>query len=113
MQSCFTLHVFHKLFYSLKEKTEKDKTNREDFRDKHARKEEKREEGDRDKERDKRREKKEEKMSAKEDRHYRVSSFRWRLGLRICRVFCLGGALHTNGESERRFRLFEREGTDR
>lgn len=55
--------------------TEKEKTPKDEFREKHSRKEEKREDSDRERERerDKRREKKEEKLNTKDDRQYRVS----------------------------------------
>lgn len=59
---------------SSKERSDKEKASRDDFRDKYVKKEEKRDESDRDRDREKRRERKDEKSSSmKEDRHYRVS----------------------------------------
>lgn len=60
--------------YRSKDRLEKEKTPKDDFKEKHTRKEEKRDELERDRERDreKRRERKEEKLAAKDEKLYRV-----------------------------------------
>lgn len=89
-------------FFRKDRQNEKEKTPKEEFKDKHARKEEKREENDRERERerDKRRDRKEEKLGVKDDRSYRVcfiQSFSSFLFVTKFSMFVTGREVHRNG----------------